>query len=458
MAANYVLLERIELNASAASVTFANIPQSGYTDLKIVMSVRATRSGSVTDIMNVSFNGTSTNESSRRLEGNGSTASSASNSLLLAYQASTTDATANTFGNAEFYIPNYTSSNFKSASNDGVSENNGTTAFAGFAANLWSNTAAITSIAFTPDAGSDFLQYSSFSLYGLAAVGTTPAIAPKASGGNRIDNDGTYWYHTFLSTGAFVPQTGLTCDVLVVAGGGSGGANSGGGGGGAGGLIYQTSRSIVTGNYNVVIGAGGASVTNDSGNGNVGGDTTFDSLTAKGGGFGAQNVVQTNGGTGGSGGGSNGGSSPVGTGGTGNQSSQSGDSGTYGFGSTGGVGVLGQGDGGGGGGAGGSGGDGVLNDGGGAGGIGKQYSSFATATSTGANSGYYAGGGSGNSESTFTLRSGGAGGGGTGGKGSTMATNGTANTGGGGGGASRNTSAPSGSGGSGIVIIRYPIA
>jgi len=35
---NYVLLDRIELNADAASVTFDNIPQSGYTDLKLVVS------------------------------------------------------------------------------------------------------------------------------------------------------------------------------------------------------------------------------------------------------------------------------------------------------------------------------------------------------------------------------------------------------------------------------------
>ncbi len=38
MPANYVLLERIELNASAASITFSNIPQSGYTDLKLIVS------------------------------------------------------------------------------------------------------------------------------------------------------------------------------------------------------------------------------------------------------------------------------------------------------------------------------------------------------------------------------------------------------------------------------------
>ena len=35
--ANYILLERITVGAAgAASVTFNNIPQPGYTDLKIV--------------------------------------------------------------------------------------------------------------------------------------------------------------------------------------------------------------------------------------------------------------------------------------------------------------------------------------------------------------------------------------------------------------------------------------
>jgi hypothetical protein len=148
------------------SIDFSSIP-STYTDLCFKISARITRSGVVTDIMNISFNGASTNESSRRLEGNGSSASSASNSLLLAYQASSTDATASTFGNGEFYIPNYAGSTNKSASNDGVSENNGTTAFAGFAANLWSNTAAINQVTFTPDSGTNFVQYSTIYLYGV---------------------------------------------------------------------------------------------------------------------------------------------------------------------------------------------------------------------------------------------------------------------------------------------------
>jgi hypothetical protein len=453
MPANYILLERIELNASAASVTFSNIPQSGYTDLKVVMSARITRSGFPTDIMNVSFNGTSTNESSRRMEGNGSSASSASNSLLLAYQASSTDATANTFGNAEFYIPNYTSSNYKSASNDGVSENNGTTAYAGFAANLWSNTAAITSITFTPDAGSDFVQYSSFSLYGLAAVGTTPVIAPKASGGNII-NDGTYWYHTFTSTGAFVPQTGLSCDVLVVAGGG--GASRGGGG--AGGVAYYATQSLTTTSYTCTIGAGGAGSTDSEGSnaakGTSGVNSSFTGLTAAvgGGGAGADYSTVNNGLNGGSGGGS----------GYGRPSSDTRATGTAGQGSSGGLALSDSTtytSGGGGGGAGAQGGD--VNSGsktGGVGGVGvSTYSSWGTATGIGENvSGtYYFGGGGGGGGNTYAGGAGGYGGGGAG-KNTGSSNNGLTNTGGGGGGNADGVTC--GQGGSGVVIIRYPIA
>jgi hypothetical protein len=51
-----------------------------------------------------------------------------------------------------------------------------------------------------------FDQYSTFYLYGVAALGTTPAIVPYATGGDTIMTDGTYWYHTFVSSGTFTPQ------------------------------------------------------------------------------------------------------------------------------------------------------------------------------------------------------------------------------------------------------------
>jgi len=55
----------------------------------------------------------------------------------------------------------------KSISADAVEENNGTTAFAGLSAALWSNTAAITSITLTPQTGS-YVQYSTATLYGIS--------------------------------------------------------------------------------------------------------------------------------------------------------------------------------------------------------------------------------------------------------------------------------------------------
>jgi hypothetical protein len=125
MPANYVLLERIELNASAASVTFANIPQTGYTDLKVVASVRTSNaSGTIGAFMQ--FNGLATNiYSGKAISGNGASASSYSPSNSSPYSGVTGDMnansyTANTFSHAEFYIPNYTSSNNKSYSVDGV--------------------------------------------------------------------------------------------------------------------------------------------------------------------------------------------------------------------------------------------------------------------------------------------------------------------------------------------------
>jgi hypothetical protein len=441
MAENYILLERTELNAAAASVTFSNIPQTGYTDLKIVVSARSDRA-SVVDDLAISFNGNTASFTGRELYGDGSSAAS----ITTARAAGTTtgaNATANTFGNSEIYIPNYTGSANKSFSVDGVQETNATAAYAELYASLWSNTAAITSIGFAPLSGTNLLTGSTFSLYGIAALGTTPAIAPKASGGNRIDNDGTYWYHTFTSSGSFVPQTGLTADVLVIAGGGGGGEL--GGGGGAGGLLAYASQSLANGtNYSCTIGAGGAGTNNTGGTSGVSGsNSTFQGLTAASGGGGGGRY-DSSGLTGGSGGGAG-------------RQFVTAATGTSGQGNNGGVGIASYASSAAGGGGAGAVGANATNPNGGAGGIGSNtYSSWASATSTGV-SGYYAGGGGGGSIGA-TAGAGGTGGGGTGSIASgSFGSNGTVNTGGGAGGGSGGGST-GGTGGSGIIIVRYTIA
>jgi hypothetical protein len=157
-----------------ASVTFNSIPQTGYTDLVVKASAR-TAGSFVAAEFRLTFNGDTSNYSWRRLQGNGSAASSDANTtyggvynqLILLGSNNANSSTANTFGNGEFYIPNYTSSNFKSISSDLVSENNATEAYATFVAGLWSNTAAITSLSLTSNGG-NFVQYSTFTLYGIS--------------------------------------------------------------------------------------------------------------------------------------------------------------------------------------------------------------------------------------------------------------------------------------------------
>jgi hypothetical protein len=454
MSANYVLLEKVTVGASgASSVTFNNIPQTGYTDLVVKVSARSNQSA-VTDYLKIQPNGT--NPSSLTLWGSGSGAGSYTQTVLIPAFAGNS-ATANTFANTEIYIPNYTSSNYKSISVDTVAENNATGASSGFDAGLWSNTSPITSLVFSPRDGTAFLQYSTFSLYGIAAVGTTPTVAPSAAGGDIIQTDGTYWYHAFLSSGTFTPARTLSCDVLVVAGGGGGGYGGIGGAGGAGGLSFQSARSTTSSTaYTVTVGAGGTAASHygipgSTGNGSNGSNSVFDTITSIGGGGGG-----ANGAAGLSGGSSGSGSGPSASGGTAGAQSNSG--GATGYGNASGA-------------SGGSAGAYYVGGGGGAGGVGTNGSSsgpgnggsglsgttiaaldaMGAATNTGVLSSghyYYAGGGGGflqGGSGTFGTANGG---GGINNSANTTG-DGTANTGGGG------AAAGGCYGGSGVTIIRY---
>ena len=456
MPANYVLLEKITVGAAgASSVTFSGIPQTGYTDLVIKYSIRFTDSGTSNSAL-FRLNGSTTNYTRKVIEGAGSGTPGSFGGASSAW--STTDlnaagSTANTFSNCELYIPNYTSSNYKSASMDATMENNATTSYMTLNAFLWSDNAAITTISCT----GNLAQYSTFYLYGVAKLGTTPVIVPYATGGDTIMTDGTYWYHAFKASGTFTPATGktLSCDVLAIAGGGSGSLDGaqywGGGGGGAGGVFYATSQSFSTA-QTVTVGGGGAINVTGYSLGDNGSNSTFGSLTAAVGGGSGWNRP----------GGSGGGTVNRIIGSTGGASTQTGTGGTgYGF-AGGGSGFQSQA---GGGGAGAVGGSATGNNLPGAGGVGlNTWSTWLSTTGTGV-SGYIAGGGGGSANANYGSGPGGAGGSGGGGAGSNgtngaNGTAGTANTGGGGGGAGGYTSTASGNpgaGGSGIVIVRYAV-
>jgi hypothetical protein len=443
---NHVLLRRIVLSETSATISIANLPQTGYKHLRVLLSGRADEAnGGYQNGFWLTLNGATSNYTHLFLQYEGSTSinSDANNyysrtSAIPLGGAVPSDWTANTYGNTEFWITNYTSSDSKAVMSEGTGGN-----FGGFGTimaigGLWSDSTAVNTItldAFSNGNGAaNFVQGTSVSVYGIAGENQTPSIAPYATGGDIISRDSTYYYHAFLKSGLFTPIQDLTADVLVIAGGGGAG-NNGGGGGGAGGVLLHSSQSLTQQSYTAVVGAGG--ITQKSNRGLNGSNSQFASLTASvGGGGGGSNVGSVGGNAGGSGGGAGAAENTPGPG-----------AGTAGQGFAGGAYVVSN-SGGGGGGAGEAG----NTDGGSQGGDGTNaYSSWASATRTGVN-GFYAGGGGGGSNNLNNTGAGGDGGGGG------NATPGTRNTGSGGG--TNWTSGSTGfegSGGSGIIIVRYEI-
>jgi hypothetical protein len=456
MPANYVLLEKITVGAAgASSVTFSSIPQTGYTDLVVKGSMR---DSGASNNFTVEFNGNSSSiYTQKTLWGENATASSYSRGPRVNFYYDAIDDnthTANTFNSFEMYIPNYTSANNKSVSTDSVSENNTVAkGIRNMSADLFSSSAAITSIKLTQT----FIANSTFYLYGVAALGTTPAIVPYATGGDTIMTDGTYWYHTFISSGTFTPAKALSCDYLVVAGGGGGGAGIAGGGGG-GGMRTGSAFSVAGGTgYTVTIGAGGVGGLDPATPfiGTKGSDSVFSTITSTGGGYGGTAIGSTVGGSGGSGGGSGAWrTTGAAAGNTPSTSPSQGANGGLGVGT--GTGPDYGGGGGGGGGASGvTGGTAVLSTNAGNGGSG-------TASSISGSSVTYAGGGGGGAQTGSGMPAAGTGGSGGGGAGAAgigvgAGTAGTVNTGGGGGGGAGGTPSTGGKGGSGIVIVRYAV-
>lgn len=294
--------------------------------------------------------------------------------------------------------------------------------------------------------------------------------------GGVITTVGEYRVHRFNDTGTFtlssLRSSSIEVEYLIVAGGGGGGMDMGGGGGG-GGVLAGTTILTPT-SYTVTIGAGGTGAPAGSTNGQpafhqftisatAGSNSTFNGLTAVGGGFGASSYYgyTPNYGTPGNGGcgGGPSGYSDGGyrSGGTGSQGSNGGGGGPqYYSGGGGGAGAVG-----------------VSSTNRPDGGAGRLSGILGKSL-------YFAGGGGGASYSLGTGGYGGVGGGGGGGLGTapggtgglawgspggggssgtwanTPGGDGATNTGGGGGGGSHyNANNKGGNGGKGIVIIRY---
>lgn len=167
------LISAINVGASgASSIDFTSIP-STYTDLKIILSGRSKENNGGRDYFTFRLNGSSTSYSYVWVFGydNNNTGSSTTSgqSYQNAMAMDANDSTANVFGNAEIYIPDYTSSTKKFSFASYTSENNSTAQYLlGFNAGLWTGTSAINQITLYAGSGTgNFAQYSNAYLYGI---------------------------------------------------------------------------------------------------------------------------------------------------------------------------------------------------------------------------------------------------------------------------------------------------
>jgi hypothetical protein len=166
MPSTYDKIEAKTLGSATNSVTFTSIPAT-YTDLVIAMSVGAT-SGSGTGF-GLRFNSdTGANYSDTRIDGDGSTATSArgtSQSRILQYSAVLPEASS-TYGTFITNVFNY--ANTTTYKTTLTRSNNAAAAVQGLVG-LWRNTSAINSLTFITFAG-NFSIGSTFTLYGIKAA------------------------------------------------------------------------------------------------------------------------------------------------------------------------------------------------------------------------------------------------------------------------------------------------
>ena len=159
MATTCKLLGKVTLGSNAATISFSSIPGTG-TDLLLLLSGRTTRASVLGKVV-VKFN--SVSSTVRNLTGDGSGASS--NTTVGEFYVSGNNATSDTFGNVEIYIPNYTGTTQKSWSGTAVGETNATNAYMAAAAGLVNHTSAITDIELSTTDSHNYMTGSTAYLY-----------------------------------------------------------------------------------------------------------------------------------------------------------------------------------------------------------------------------------------------------------------------------------------------------
>jgi len=175
--AAFTVIDHTELGAAASSWDVTSIPSS-YDHLLVKVSARSDSSDTYGGEVRVTLNGdTGSNYSGTLLWAYSASVQStrASSAAYMNYSyVSDASQAAGTFGSATYWIPNYANTaNFKQMISSSAAEDTSTTDLdwiLAVEAGLWQDTSAVDQITLTAGAADDFVQYSTFTLYGVTGA------------------------------------------------------------------------------------------------------------------------------------------------------------------------------------------------------------------------------------------------------------------------------------------------
>lgn len=152
-------------SGGVSSIDFTSIPAT-FTDLVLHTSIRQSNASNFSTLQ-LTINSSTSTFTNKILEADtaGSPSSGTSPARYVGYINASTS-TANTFGVATIYLPNYAGSTNKSYSIEYASEINATSDYLGMVAGLWATNSVITAISLVPSTGT-ILQHSTAYLYGV---------------------------------------------------------------------------------------------------------------------------------------------------------------------------------------------------------------------------------------------------------------------------------------------------
>lgn len=164
MTVTYKQLYTYTATGNVATLTFSNIPQT-YTDLIIKISARGDAAGNE---IRIGYNGSTSNTTNSNLYGSGTTAGQFQTGYSYAGDTNGTGSGTNAFGSIEIYLPNYASATtYKNYLSNASMEGNVASQQQTLNTQVWAVNDALTSLTIYTNSPYNFVQYSTFYLYGI---------------------------------------------------------------------------------------------------------------------------------------------------------------------------------------------------------------------------------------------------------------------------------------------------